>query len=487
MTGPFPKTMDFGGMNAPSRIEADIYDLIVEGEIPKEINGRWYRATPDHQYPPSYEEDTFISGDGMISMFRIEDGHVDYKSRYVMTERLKNDRKARRSLYGRYRNPYTDDPSVQHKPGRSAANTTPVFHAGRLLATKEDGRPMELDPDTLETLGEYDFGGKLKSDTVTAHVRIDHDTGTMYLFGYEAGGLASDDVAYLVVDKDGKLIREQWFKGPSASMMHDFAVTKKYAIFPFFPLKTELERLKAGGPHWVWDFDETETVMGIMPRDGDVSEMRWFRGGKAISFHFMNAFDEGETVNLDFGVSEMAIFPFMQRDSGIEPGPPGPGSPRTGVARWTFDMAGQANTWSEKIIAPPGDMPRVADKDHMKPYDIGYYETFDPKFGPPLVAGPVGVGFNVMQRLNNKTGEIRQYSAGPGTTIQEAVHIASKDPAHEGWLLFIVDMHESHHTEAHLIEAEHPEKGAVAKIMIPFRFRNQVHGSWVPEEWVKKG
>src|ERR1041384_8662777 len=100
----------------PIWIEADIYDLIVEGEIPREIEGRWYRATPDHQYPPSYAEDTYISGDGMISMFRIEDGHVDYKSRYVMTERLKNDRKARRSLYGRYRNPYTAAPSAPHHP-----------------------------------------------------------------------------------------------------------------------------------------------------------------------------------------------------------------------------------------------------------------------------------------------------------------------------------------------------------------------------------
>ena len=208
----------------------------------------------------------------MISMFRIEDGHVDYKSRYVMTERLKNDRKARRSLYGRYRNPYTDDPSVQHTPGRSAANTTPVFHAGKLLATKEDGRPMELDPDTLETIGEYDFGGKLRSDTVTAHVRIDNDTGFMYLFGYEAGGLATDDMAYLVVDPDGNLVREQWFKAPYAGLVHDFAVTKTHAIFPFFPIKTDLDRLKAGGPHWVWD-DEDETVIGIMPRDGDVADM----------------------------------------------------------------------------------------------------------------------------------------------------------------------------------------------------------------------
>ena len=480
MTTPFPQTMDFAGFNAPSRIEADVFDLVVEGTIPTEIDGRWYRATPDPQYPPSYVDDTYLSGDGMISMLRIEDGHVDFKSRYVMTERLKNDRKARRSLYGRYRNPYTDDESIRHAPGRSAANTTPVFHAGKLLATKEDGRPMQLDPDTLATVGEYDFGGKLRSQTHTAHVRIDADTGVMYIFGYEAGGLATRDFMVGVVDREGSLISEQWFEAPYAGMVHDFAVTKSHIIFPFFPVTADLEVLKAGGPHWRWNADE-ETVIGIMPRGGSVDQIRWFRGAPAMSFHFMNAFDLGDAVNLDFGVSEMVPFPFMQRDSGLEPKL---GGSRNGVVRWTFDLAGQANTWTERMLAPPGDFPRVADKDHMRPYRISYYQGFDPANGPPLSAGPVGVGFNTLYRLDVETGERRSYTAGPGTTLQEHIHIASREPGHEGYLLFVVDLHERMGSEAHLLEAEHPENGPIARIHMPFRQRNQVHGTWVAEEQV---
>ena len=478
MTKPFPDTMDYAGFNAPSRIEADIFDLVVEGEVPAEISGRWYRSTPDPQYPPSLGEDTYLSGDGMVSMLAIRNGWVDYKSRYVMTERLKNDRAARRSLYGRYRNPYTDDVSVQHTPGRSAANTTPIFHAGKLLATKEDGRPMEMNPRTLETLGEYDFGGKLRSQTMTAHVRIDPDTRTMYFYGYEAGGLATRDFAYCVVDAAGELVREQWFEAPYAAMMHDFVVTKNYAIFPFFPMKTDLERLKAGGPHWVWDFDE-ETVVGIMPRDGSVEEMRWFRGPPSITFHFMNAFDDDAGVHLDFGISTMVPFPFMQRDSGLEPSLSH--SKRSGIVRWSFDLNGQANSWSERPLAPAGDFPAVADRDHMKPYAIGYYQGFDPANGPPQIAGPVGIGFNTLYRVEIETGERRSYSAGPGTTLQEHVHIASSEPGHEGYLLFVVDFHATLSSQAHILSAAHPEAGPIAKIHFPMRLRNQVHGSWVPE------
>src|SRR3990167_3992218 len=161
MTGPFPTSPSFSGYNAPSRIECDVYDLEVEGEIPADLNGSWYRCGPDQQYPPHLGDDIYINGDGMISMFRIEDGHVDFKMRYVQTERWKAERAARRSLYGKYRNPWTDSPEVKGK-SRGTANTTPVWHGGRLLVLKEDHVPMEVDPDTLATRGEFTWNGKLR-------------------------------------------------------------------------------------------------------------------------------------------------------------------------------------------------------------------------------------------------------------------------------------------------------------------------------------
>jgi len=113
MTTPFPDTVTFTGWDAPSRIEADVFDLEVHGEVPREINGAWYRCGPDPQYPPFLGDDVYINGDGMVTMFRFENGHVDLKQRFVRTERFLAERKARRSLFGLYRNAYTDDPSVE--------------------------------------------------------------------------------------------------------------------------------------------------------------------------------------------------------------------------------------------------------------------------------------------------------------------------------------------------------------------------------------
>ena len=67
---------------------------------------------PDPAIPPLFADDSILSGDGMISRFRFENGAVDHEIRYLRTPRFEAERKARRALFGRYRNPFTDLPEV---------------------------------------------------------------------------------------------------------------------------------------------------------------------------------------------------------------------------------------------------------------------------------------------------------------------------------------------------------------------------------------
>jgi carotenoid cleavage dioxygenase-like enzyme len=480
MTGPFPDSFDFQGMNEPSRIECEIFDLVVtEGEVPAEIHGSWFRSIPDPQFPPMLGHDTYLSGDGMVGAFRFEDGHVDYAQRYVRTERFLAERKARRSLHGLYRNPYTDDPSVRGVVDRGVANTTPIWHAGRLLAAKEDSLPYEVDPWTLQTVGRYDYGGRWRSQTHTAHSRIDFETGEMFTFGYQADGLASPTVAFGVVAPNGELLSEEWFQTPYPAFMHDFAVTKEHVLFPVFPTVPDLERMKAGGPHWTYDTSR-DSFVGIMPRGASVSELRWFRFPEARSaYHFMNAFSDGDVVHLDFGCGRYNPFPFIREASGLEISPKDLGG---NIVRWTFDLSNGGEEIIESTIATGGDFPLVADVDHMKDYEVGYYETFDPEVGPPNVAGPVGAGFNSVRRLQVRTGELTTWNSGPTTTLQEPVHIPSREAGHEGYLAMVVDLHDHHTSDVVVLEAGALDRGPVARIKVPFRLRNQVHGTWVSQE-----
>ena len=48
----FPQTPSFRGFNQPSRIEADILDLELDGAIPRDLDGIFFRVAPDPQFAP---------------------------------------------------------------------------------------------------------------------------------------------------------------------------------------------------------------------------------------------------------------------------------------------------------------------------------------------------------------------------------------------------------------------------------------------------
>lgn len=180
----FPLTDVFSGFNKPSRLEADVEYLEVIGTIPDDINGTFFRIQPDHRFPPIYESDIQFNGDGNVTAIRICQGAASFKQRYVHTDRYKHESQRGQALFGKYRNPYTDNEAVKGVI-RTAANTNIFFWRGMLLATKEDGPPFAMDPKTLATIGRYDFEGQVLSPTFTAHPKLDPNTGEMVCYGYE--------------------------------------------------------------------------------------------------------------------------------------------------------------------------------------------------------------------------------------------------------------------------------------------------------------
>lgn len=479
--GGYPQTPDFTGLNAPVCAEYSLSDLAVTGTIPTEIEGVFFRATPDPAFPPFIEDDNILSGDGMISALRIEGGKARFDMRYVQTARHQAEVSAGRALFGRYRNPFTDKPEVAGVD-RTVANTTPVWHAGRLLMTKEDGRPYRIDPATLETLGSYDFSGRLKSETVTAHVRIDPETKELFFYGYQADGLASTKVAYCIADADGNLTSEQWFDAPYCAMMHDFAISEHYALFPIYPTTADLDRLKNGGEHWVHEM-ERESWLGVMPRYGDVSEIKWFKGPKGAScYHMMNAWeDEAGLLHFDQCLSNVNAFPFIQRASGISMHP---SEMKGALTRWTVDPKGEAGDVTETVIGPPGDFPIIPAARQGRPYEYAWMLTMNPEMrGPPVFGGPVGAMFNMLLRLDMHGGPPQALALDPDQCVNEPVHVPSPTPGHDGWLVAIVDTQhgpDEFTHEAWIVDARNVGAGPVARIDIPHRLRPQVHGWWVP-------
>jgi carotenoid cleavage dioxygenase len=76
-----------------------------------------------------------------VSAFRFANGSVDFKSRYVKTQRLMTGAQGTQAPLGRAIATRTrDDPSVANID-RGAANTHIYWHGGKLIALKEDSLP----------------------------------------------------------------------------------------------------------------------------------------------------------------------------------------------------------------------------------------------------------------------------------------------------------------------------------------------------------
>jgi len=443
-----------GGWSAPHRFDAEIYDCEVEGTIPSDIHGTFFRTQCDFAYPPPKNEwMTGFNGDGHISRFQFKNGRVNFKGRLIETPRLLLERKARRRLYGVYRNKFTDDPSVAGV-NRTAANTHMYWHAGKLLVLKEDSLPFEVDPHTLEAKGAWDFYGKYKATSMSAHPKVDPVSGDMVCYGYEAKGDLSDDIAVYVIGKDGRVKQEWWLKMPYVGMIHDIAITQKHIIIPVVGNVTSEARLRSGEPMWQWDITKP-TMTAVLPRDGDAKDVRWFKGPNRMTLHFHNAVTNGNKIEMELPVSQT------------------PGQPSE-IRRWTFDLnsKGEDIMGEDSMVIGTGLLPRADDRYLSIPYKYGYVGTRDPL-----------TKRQQYQRFNIHKGVEASYTADANIVgLQEACFVPRKGGTAEGdgYVLGVASNADTMESEIHIIDAQKMEQGAVAKIMMPFRLRSGTHTNWVP-------
>jgi carotenoid cleavage dioxygenase-like enzyme len=475
----FSSTHPLSGFFAPTRFEADIVDCVVTGTIPVELEGAFYRMHGDWIYAPKFADEASLSADGYISMFRFRQGAVDYRGRYVRTERYRRQIAAQRQLYGYYRNPFTDDPEVSdpQNPGRrTSANTTPVMLAGKLYATKEEGLPYEIDPNTLETLGETDFDGAWQSQTFTAHPKYDPETGETFAFGYEATGLASRDVHVCSFDRAGKITWELRFEVPYASMLHDMALTKDYLVIPGGGTVTSIERLESGRPHWAWD-SQQPSYYALIPRGGRAEDIRWFEGGERSIVHTANAWSDGDTVVMDAPVASGNTWPWFEDVHGA----PFRMNAFT-LRRLTFDLRGNGSQVKEETLFDHDvtSFTRIDDRFGMVPnrYIWVQYVDADKPFDASLPddsrLGPV----NSYGRFDVLDRSLKSWFAGAHHVLQEPTFVPRSPDTAEGDGYLLGTAHNLAEMRSELVIVDAVTMEECARVILPFRNAYQVHGVW---------
>jgi carotenoid cleavage dioxygenase len=449
------------GNFAPVRDEVD-FNLEVLGEIPAGLAGAFYRNGPNPQFDPGGDYHWF-GGDGMIHGFFVEGGKVRYRNRYVRTPKWRAENAAGRKLFGTFGDPRSTDPSVMGQDG-GVANTNILWHAGRLMALEEGHKPFELDPLTLESRGYVDaYRGR-----VTAHPKLDPDTGEMVWFGYSTGeSPLNATVSYGVTDAAGTVVRRDDFEAPYSSMVHDFLVTKGHVLFPILPLTGSLQRAMTGGPAYAWE-PQRGAFVGVMARDAEVAAIRWFETQACYVFHPMNAWEADGKIFAD--VMEYETAPLFPNADGSR-------NPNRGarLVRWTFDLSDTTNQIKrEQLDDMAGEFPRFDERRAGLSYRHGWFAANS--------RNPGEFGFDAIAHIDLASGKRLAYELPLGDATGEPIFVPRSADAAEGdgWVISLVYRGNEDRSDFLVFDAQDVPAGPIAAAKLPRRVPFGFHGNWRP-------
>ncbi|HEX4702464.1 MAG TPA: carotenoid oxygenase family protein [Pseudonocardiaceae bacterium] len=472
------------GNYAPVHTEHTVTDLTVTGSIPAWLDGRYLRNGPNplsEVDPATYH---WFMGDGMVHGVRLRDGRAEwYRNRWVRSPEVA---RALGETVHRH----------NHNAGGATlgANTNVIMHAGRTLALVEGGVANYELTDELDTVGPCDFDGTLTGG-YTAHPQRDPSTGELHAVSYFFG--RGNTVQYSVIGADGRARRTVDIPVTGSPMMHDFSLTEKHVVFYDLPVTFNagqaaaatvpaglrapaklvmsglVGRVKVPDPitAMIWRTMPTNAGLpyswnprypariGVMPREGGASDVRWFDVEPCYVFHPLNAFDDGDSIVLDV-VRHPRMFDHELR--GPAEGPPT-------LDRWTVDLLA-GKVLEERLDDRGQEFPRIDERLLGRPHRYGYTMATD--------NGSSGNGTLLKHDLELGSAVARSFGAGrqPG----EFVFVPAHDDAAEddGVLMGFVYDAATRRSDLTLLDAGTLD--TVAAVHLPDRVPNGFHGNWAP-------
>lgn len=437
------------GIHQPMLEELTLSDLVVEGTIPPELDGRYVRIGPNPAAPDprSYH---FFTGDGMLHGIRIKDSRaLWYRNRWIRSDEVAKVR------------------DVPAAPGPrhifDTVNTSVVSHAGSGWALVEAGStPVRFD-EHLESQRYDDFDGTLPG-SFTAHPRRDPATGELHALCYEATDLKR--IRYNVVDGAGRVRRSVTIPVGHGPLIHDCAITERYVIVMDLPLTLSMRVVLSGhGFPYRWN-EKHPARIGLLPRNGDADSIQWIPLDPCFVFHTANAFD------LPDGRVALDVIAYDRMFAGNNLGPDE--QPR-GLERWTIDPA--AGTVEQRTIDPaPQELPTIDGRRTGLSYRYAY------ALGLPKVLSETLVGEAPLLKHDLERGVRQVHEFGPGRIAGEFIFVPRDAQADEddGWLLgFVIDA-DGTGTALEILDAADIEAAPVATVRLSHRIPPGIHGAWLP-------
>ncbi len=448
--------------------------LSIEGRLPPGLQGTLLRNGPGVFDLPGGTRTNIFDGDGVVVRAQFSHGQAIGQVRPVDGPDMKTERKAGRARFSAFERPadrWVDRLGARIK---NAANTSVMRWNGRLFAMCEGGPPTELDPNTLETLGETNLNGVIPG-AFSAHPARVASRHTTYNFGIRYGIVSQLDVFAFPDGGDARRLISVPLDAPRA--MHDFIATDHHLVFFTLPLKIDLARMVLGigaihhNLHWTPSLG-VEVI--VVPIDRP-SECARFSIDPFMVWHFANAFEMGGTkLAIDY-----VRFPDASGLDFVRTGRQGmvsaavqPGLLHRATVDWkrkTFE--------TQPLCEASVEFPQVA------PSNAG--NTTGPIYMVSHSSETVARNgfFDTIMRVDPNDGSEQAITLGDRQWVTEALFAANPQATHpdEGWLLSTVYDETQHQSYVAVLDAQRLDRGPLAKVWYPQAVHWTFHGIWTPQ------
>ena len=219
----------------------------VRGEVPEYVRGSYYVNGPAGRGRGDVRYRHWLDGDGMVAALHFSGDGVRFVSRFVRGTKYTAEEEAGKAIFRAFGTRFEGDQLKRGIGLESPVNVSVWPWNGTLLAFGEQGLPWELDPQTLETRGEYTFGGRLNAiSPLSAHPHFDGDSGEMFNFGISFSARHPSLTLYRFAG-DGDLIFRKRLSIEHPCSVHDFGLGPNHAVFYLSPYLLDVQELMRGG------------------------------------------------------------------------------------------------------------------------------------------------------------------------------------------------------------------------------------------------
>jgi carotenoid cleavage dioxygenase-like enzyme len=359
-------------------VEGSVDELPIRGKVPSWLTGSLVRVAPAKFEVGKRAYNHWFDGLAMLHQFAFAGGRVSYASRYLRSEAyLEAIEKGTIS-----RSEFATDP-CRTLFQRVAAfffpkitdncNVNVARLADRVVALTETRLPVRFDPETLQSLGHFDYDASLKGPVSTAHPHHDQIRGCAYSYMLDFG-FKSRYRLFAIDQKTGRQTVVANIPIGQPAYMHSFAMTQQYLVLAEFPLVVHPLRLAFSGRPFIQNYrwePERGVRFHVVEKDSG-RVVRTASGDPFFAFHHVNAFEDGDSLVIDVVVhADAAIIDQFYLD-GLRSAKSVTATGR--IARLRLSASGEVTR--ESLSDTPLELPRfnyarAAGKRHRYVYGVG--------------------------------------------------------------------------------------------------------------------